>query len=463
MARPSHVRRVILCIFGLMVSAALIQAADTDAPRGEWVADVAHKVLPSVVNISSTKTILVQRSPLFSDPLFREFFGGRIPQERVQRSLGSGVIVSPDGYIITNNHVVGGADRVEVRLADDQVLMARIIGADPKSDVAVIKIEAQDLPALAVGDSSTLRIGTLVLAVGNPFGLEQTVTMGIVSALGRSGLGITDYENFIQTDAAINPGNSGGALVNLRGELIGINTAIFSGSGGSVGIGFAIPVNLAMHIKDSFLRYGKVVRGWLGVTVQDLSPEIAQAMMLKSTRGVLISGIVPGSPAATAGLQRGDIIVSLNRQEVNNASALRYHTAELTPGSRVAAGIIRERRALTLMVDIGDLSESRPQEETFTISDNRFLAGATVGELSPAIREHLRLGTDLEGVVILEVERGSPAEATGIRPGDVILELNRSAIRSLAELREVLGDLSGRRLKLSIYRNGSVMSLTIMG
>ena len=259
MARPSHVRRVILCIFGLMVSAALIQAADTDAPRGEWVADVAHKVLPSVVNISSTKTILVQRSPLFSDPLFREFFGGRIPQERVQRSLGSGVIVSPDGYIITNNHVVGGADRVEVRLADDQVLMARIIGADPKSDVAVIKIEAQDLPALAVGDSSTLRIGTLVLAVGNPFGLE--------------------YENFIQTDAAINPGNSGGALVNLRGELIGINTAIFSGSGGSVGIGFAIPVNLAMHIKDSFLRYGKVVRGWLGVTVQEVNQALAEIVL----------------------------------------------------------------------------------------------------------------------------------------------------------------------------------------
>jgi len=273
----------ILCALLLLC----LSSATWAAPQGgslTWVADAAEKVLPSVVNISSTKKVKVA-SPFANDPFFRNFFGDGMPQERIQRSLGSGVIVSRDGYIVTNNHVVGDADVVEVRLADERVFTAKLIGADPKSDVAVIRIDARNLPVVRLGDSSKLKVGNFVIAVGNPFGLEGTVTHGIISALGRTGLNIgVDYENFIQTDAPINPGNSGGALVNTEGELIGINTAILSGSGTNVGIGFAIPVNLAMNIVRSIEKTGKVVRGWMGVTVQEVTPAIAKAMGIKPER-----------------------------------------------------------------------------------------------------------------------------------------------------------------------------------
>ena len=273
-------RNISAALFILLIPFAA-QAQIPKPSERNWIEDVVEKVLPSVVNISSVKKVSTNQSPLFSDPFFRDFFGNRVPRERVQQALGSGVIVSGDGYIVTSSHVVSGADEVEVRLSDERTFTAKIIGTDPKSDVAVIKIDAKDLPVIKMGSSSDLRIGSYVLAVGNPYGLEGTVTHGIISALGRTGLGITEYENFIQTDAPINPGNSGGALVNMEGELIGINTAILSQSGGNIGIGFAIPVNLVMNVVDSLRQYGRVVRGWLGVTVQEVTPDIAEAMGLE--------------------------------------------------------------------------------------------------------------------------------------------------------------------------------------
>jgi len=455
------IRSGMYSLFFVFFFSRMALAASADMFQGDWVADVAQKVIPSVVNISSTKTVVIQQSPFFSDPFFREFFGN-VPHERVQRALGSGVIITSDGYIITNNHVVGGADKVEVRLSDERVFTARIIGTDPKSDVAIVKIDAKGLPTIPVGDTSKLRIGTFVLAVGNPFGLGQTVTMGIISALGRSGLGITDYENFIQTDAAINPGNSGGALVNMKGELIGINTAILSQSGGNVGIGFAIPVDLAMSVKNSLIRYGKVVRGWLGVTAQDIDPKIAKTLNLGSTKGVLVSDVAKTSPASTAGIKRGDVLTAINGKPVISASSLRFAVSELTPGTPVKVTVFRDGKEWIIPVTIGDLAKATVAEDRFAVKDNRFLAGLTVSEITPTIRETLNLDPDMAGIVVLEVTRGTPAESTGIRPGDLILKINDKAIKDLSELKKAVAALTSRKMSITIYRNGMIMSTTII-
>ena len=374
-----------LTVAAMLLAAGISQAATADMFQGEWVADVAQKVIPSVVNIASTKTV-VDRSPFYSDPFFRDFFGNAPQQERVQRSLGSGVIISPDGYIITNNHVVGGADKVEVRLSDNRAFTARIIGTDPKSDVAVIKIDAKGLPYLPVGDSSKLRIGTFVLAVGNPFGLGQTVTLGIVSALGRSGLGITDYENFIQTDAAINPGNSGGALVNMRGELVGINTSILSRSGGNIGIGFAIPADFAISVKNSIVRYGKVVRGWFGVTAQDIDAGLARSLKMSTPKGIIVVDVAKGSPAANAGIVRGDVITAINGKIVQNSISMRFMVSEVLPGTQARVTILRKGREIVIPVNVGDLSKATASGSSFTISNNRFLGGLTAKEIDTGVR-----------------------------------------------------------------------------
>jgi len=455
------IRSGMYSLFFVFFLSRMALAASADMFQGDWVADVAQKVIPSVVNISSTKTVVIEQSPFFSDPFFREFFGN-VPHERVQRALGSGVIITSDGYIITNNHVVGGADKVEVRLSDERVFTARIIGTDPKSDVAIVKIDAKGLPTIPVGDTSKLRIGTFVLAVGNPFGLGQTVTMGIISALGRSGLGITDYENFIQTDAAINPGNSGGALVNMKGELIGINTAILSQSGGNVGIGFAIPVDLAMSVKNSLIRYGKVVRGWLGVTAQDIDPKIAKTLNLGSTKGVLVSDVAKTSPASTAGIKRGDVLTAINGKPVISASSLRFAVSELTPGTPVKVTVFRDGKEWIIPVTIGDLAKATVAEDRFAVKDNRFLAGLTVSEITPTIRETLNLDPDMAGIVVLEVTRGTPAESTGIRPGDLILKINDKTIKDLSELKKAVAALTSRKMSITIYRNGMIMSTTII-
>jgi serine protease Do len=458
------VRKIKTFVFvaSLLLFPCILWAQNPNPYEGDWVADIADKVLPSVVNISSMKTVVVRQSPLFSDPFFREFFGGGIPRERVQRALGSGVIVSEDGYIVTNNHVVGGADNVEVRLSDGRVFAARIIGTDPKSDVAIIKIEEKVLPAITIGDSSNLRIGSFVLAVGNPFGLEQTVTMGIISALGRSGLGITDYENFIQTDAAINPGNSGGALVNMQGELIGINTAILSRTGGNVGIGFAIPINLVMNIKKSIDLYGEVTRGWLGVTVQEITPKIAEALSLRSIKGVLITEVITDSPADKGGIKQGDVVLTIGGKDVQNASSMRFLVSELLPGSLVKVEVVRDGRKKTLNIDIGDLSGEQVPEEKLVIEDNRFLEGATVADITPATRESLEIGNDVKGVLVIEVLNNSAAARTGVRPGDVIIQINNRETPNLKEFSPVLKKLTGRKMSISIYRQGMIMSMTII-
>jgi serine protease Do len=443
----------------------LTAQAQAQAPQPierNWIEDVAEQVLPSVVNISSVKKVTVNRSPLFSDPFFRDFFGDGVPRERVQQALGSGVIVSGDGYIVTSNHVVSGADEVEVHLSDERVFTARIIGNDPKSDVAVIKIEAKDLPVIKIGKSSNLRIGSYVLALGNPYGLAGTVTHGIISALGRSGLGITEYENFIQTDAPINPGNSGGALVNMEGELIGINTAILSQSGGNIGIGFAIPVDLVMDIVQSLRKYGRVVRGWLGVTVQEITPEIAEAMELESSQGVLIADVIKGSPAAEAGVRQGDVVVSINGKEVNDPSALQFLVSEIPPGTRVPVTVIRDGGRKTVTVTIGDLSEAEIPRDTYLVEDNRFLEGARVADLSPPLRDSLEVPNNVDGVVVAGVERNSPASSTGLRPGDVIVTINGRKITGLSEFKQLLQSINGRRMEISIYRQGMILNMTLI-
>lgn len=455
------IRSGLLAIVLCLVTGGAFAAAPKEVWQDDWVADVAQKVIPAVVNISSVKTVAVEQSPYFSHPFFGDLFG-TVPQEQVKRALGSGVIVSSDGYIITNDHVVGGADKVEVRLADNRVLPARIIGNDPKSDIAVVKIEAKGLPTVPIGDSSKLRIGSFVLAVGNPFGLGQTVTMGIVSALGRSGLGITDYENFIQTDAAINPGNSGGALVNMKGELVGINTAILSRSGGNVGIGFAIPVDLAMSIKNSLVRYGKVVRGWLGVTAQEIDPKIAKSLGLDSPKGILVADVAKGSPAALAGIQRGDVILAINGKTVGNPTALRFAVSELAPGAQIKMTVFRSGREFLVPITVGDLAKATATQESLLVKDNRFLAGITVADITPALREQLNLAGDVAGVIVMDVKRGSAAQSSGIQPGDIIMKLGNATIKSLEDFKRAVSGLTGRRMSITISRGGMIMSSTLI-
>ncbi|MDI9526634.1 MAG: DegQ family serine endoprotease [Pseudomonadota bacterium] len=456
------IRSVSAAIVTLFLIPLAAHAQGSQPLERNWIEEVAEQVLPSVVNISSVKKVTVNRSPLFSDPFFRDFFGDGIPRERVQQALGSGVIVSGDGYIVTSNHVVSGADEVEVRLSDERVFTAKIIGNDPKSDVAVIKIDAKDLPVIKIGKSSNLRIGSYVLALGNPYGLAGTVTHGIISALGRSGLGITEYENFIQTDAPINPGNSGGALVNMDGELIGINTAILSQTGGNIGIGFAIPVDLVMDIVESLRKYGRVVRGWLGVTVQEITPEIAEAMELKTPRGVLIADVIKGSPAAEAGIRQGDVVVSINGKEVNDPSALQFLVSEIAPGTKVPVTVIRNGSRKSVTVTIGDLSEAEVPRDTYLVEDNRFLEGARIAELSPPLRESLEVPNNVDGVVVAGVESNSPASSTGLRPGDVIVAINGRKIAGISEFKQLLQSVNGRRMEISIYRQGMILNMTLI-
>jgi len=327
---------------------------------------VAQRTMPAVVNIASTRVYQTRDelppSPLLQDPFFREFFGDDffrffgVPQERVERSLGSGVIVTEDGYIITNNHVVSEATQVTVSLADKREFEAKVIGTDPKTDVAILKIDGTELPLIPLGNSDTARVGDIVLAIGNPFGIGQTVTMGIISATGRSHVGIADYEDFIQTDAAINPGNSGGALVDIKGDLVGINTAIISRSGGYQGIGFAIPTNIAKGVLDAIVEHGRIIRGWLGVSVQEVTQQIAEEFGLKKPGGALIVEVSFRSPAAKAGLRRGDIIVRYEDEEIAEATALRKLIADTPINKKVALTVWRDKRTTQVTVVIKEES-----------------------------------------------------------------------------------------------------------
>lgn len=332
------------------------------APKISSFSDAAKKAMPSVVNIHTSKEVKVPRHPLMNDPVFRHFFGNRLgPQTRQVSSLGSGVIVSPEGYILTNHHVVEAADEIQVALADGRNATARIVGGDPDTDLAVLKIDLKNLPAITFGHAEQAKVGDMVLAIGNPFGVGQTVTMGIVSALSRSHLGINTFENFIQTDAAINPGNSGGALVDAAGNLIGINSAIYSRTGGSLGIGFAIPVSLAKQIMEQIIQHGGVTRGWVGVEAQDLTPELAESFGLSNTKGTLIAGVLRGGPADRAGVKPGDILLAINNKTVADSNTMLNLIAALEPGKNATLKMLRGKTELSLHVIVGKRPKMQQQ------------------------------------------------------------------------------------------------------
>ena len=425
---------------------------------------VAKATMPAVVNISTTRVVKSQgghpASPFMDDPMFRQFFGEQfnrqfqIPRERRENSLGSGVIVSADGYIVTNAHVVDKADEIKVLLSDKREFTGKVVGTDPKSDIAVIKISGKELPILNWGDSEKLEVGEYVLAIGNPFGLNSTITLGIVSAVGRANMGIEQYENFIQTDAAINPGNSGGALVNTRGELIGINTAIFSRTGGNMGIGFAIPSNMAKGVMDSLVKHGKVVRGYLGVSIQDVNAKIAKQFGLDKAQGALVSDVVSGSPAEQGGIKSGDVIVRLDGKAIENSTLLRHRVAEMPVGQSVEVEVLRDKKPVKLNIKIAEQPKDMTAggESVKGEGKSSALAGFEVQNLTPDISGKLNLARGTQGVVVSGVESGSAAEEAGIQPGDVVVELNRKPVRNTDDF---------RRLSKSLGKDESALLLIV--
>jgi serine protease Do len=430
--------------------------------------DIARSVSPAVVNISTTKVVKRDTPPLADDPFF-DFFNPfkdfKMPRKWREQSLGSGVIVSPDGLIITNNHVIEQADEIRVTLFDKRSFKARIIGADPKTDVAVVKIDSKDLPTIRWGDSDKLQVGEFVLAIGNPFGLSHTVTMGIISAVGRANVGIADYEDFIQTDAAINPGNSGGPLVNARGELIGLNTAIFSKSGGYQGIGFAVPSNMARLVIDQLERRGKVTRGWLGVTIQELTPDLAAKFGLGTSNGALVSDVAKASPADAAGIKRGDIIVGFNGKDVGDVGSLRNMVAQSSVGAVIPLRILRGAKTHAVKVVIAELPRDAAEMIPGNPSEDReggSLTGLSVIDLSNEISRQLGLGKNERGVVIVRVEPGSSAEEAGLRKGDVIQEIDRKKIERTDQYNKaVAGVRTGDTVLLFIDRGGKKFYVTV--
>ena len=409
-------------------------------------APIVEKVAPSVVTVFTTQTVSRGLTPFpFSDDTFRQFFGGQLPRQGKQtlQGLGSGVIVSQDGYILTANHVVSGADEVMIGLGTDlRKYKTKKVGTDPGTDMALLKIEEKNLPAITFADSEKARAGDIVLAIGNPFGLRQTVTMGIISAVGRGGMGIVDYENFIQTDAAINMGNSGGALVDTEGRLLGINTAIFSRSGGNQGIGFAIPANLARDVMQSLREKGRVVRGYIGATVQTLTPELAEAMKLKGQpTGALVGEVVAKSPSEKAGMKTGDVITAVNGKKISDARELRLMIGSMAPGTKVQIEINREGQNKTLNVDLAEMpagaaeqgAEAAPEEAAQPEKATVF-GGVAVADITDDVRTALNLPKDIQGAVIADIDADSPAAKAGLREGDVIQEVNKQPVKSAKDL-----------------------------
>jgi serine protease Do len=437
--------------------------------------EIAEQVNPTVVTVFTEKVYKVRQSlgpfSFFGDP-FEDFFGDdfffgprRRPQETPEREyrqqgLGSGVIVSSEGYILTNNHVIADADTIYVRTMNDQTLSAKVIGKDPKTDIAVIKVEAKNLPAIKKGDSDKLRVGEWVLAIGSPLNpsLAHSVTQGIVSAKGRSNVGLADYEDFIQTDAAINPGNSGGALVNLDGELVGINTAIATRTGGFQGIGFAVPINMAQSVMESLIKHGKVVRGWLGVSIQDLNESMAKAMKLKDTEGTLVGEVVEDSPAQKAGIKDGDVIIEMNGKKIRNSAQLRNTVASTSPGTPVELKILRDGREKTIAVTLGELaSEVKSPQIRQSLQE---LLGFSVAAMSGAFAEKYELDPNLKGVVVTEIDQGSAAFRAGLREGDLIRSVNRQRIQTVSEFNQILqGAKRGDTVLLQIARRGGSLYL----
>lgn len=422
--------------------------ATVDGQALPSLAPMLERTMPAVVNISTTKNVQLRENPLLRDPFFRHFF--QLPQQQrkqVKNSLGSGVIIdNQKGYVLTNNHVIDKADKIMVTLRDGRQFNATLLGTDPEADVAVIKIPAENLIELPIANSNNLKVGDFVVAIGNPFGLGQTVTSGIISALGRTGLGIEGYEDFIQTDASINPGNSGGALVNLRGEFIGMNTAILAPSGGNVGIGFAIPSNMAMTLKNSLVKHGKVRRGLLGITTQDLTADLIKAFDLKNTHGAVVSRVEGNSAAERAGIEPGDIIVSINDQKVKGSHQIRNIVGLSQIGDKVRIELIRGDESKTINAIIG-----KPQRVELSGEQLHIKLKGTV--LTPTQKGQI------EGIVFEKIEKNSYAWRSGLRPGDIIVSANRYRVRNLGQLKQVVD--SRRALLINIQRGQEAFFLVL--
>jgi serine protease Do len=457
-------------------SASVKTAPRSAAAAQRGYSGVVKKVVPAVVNISSSRVVSTDRTgmrgqqgmdPQGLDPFFRQFFGegrnSQVPKERREKSLGSGVIVSPEGYILTNNHVVDHATEVTVTLSDKRELKAQVIGTDPRTDVAVLKIEGSNFPYLTLGDSSQVEVGDIVLAIGDPFGVGQTVTSGIVSATGRGGLGIEEVEDFIQTDAPINPGNSGGALVDDEGHLIAINTAILSGnSGGNQGIGFAIPINMAHHDMDQILAHGKVERGYLGILPQDLKPELAKAFHA-SASGALVGDVTPNSPASKAGLQKGDIITEVNGKAVSDANQLRLLVGLAEPNTKVNLKVLRDGKTQEIAVLLGEFPSTEPRASVSKgDSENGALEGVQVETLTSDTAQQLKLSPRTKGVVVDQVSPDSRAAEAGLQRGDVIQQVNHKAVTGVDDFKQAVNTAgSNNPVLLLVNREGSTLFLAV--
>jgi serine protease Do len=446
------------------------KSVETAPPNALGFAPVLKPALAAVVNISSSRIVKTPGTPFgpFSnDPFFRQFFGDQffrqMPRERREHSLGSGVIVTEDGYILTNNHVIDNASEIKVALPDKREFKGKVVGSDPKTDVAVVKISTTGLPTLAFGDSGKLQVGDYVFAIGDPFGIGETATMGIVSAKGRGNLAIEDYEDFIQTDAAINPGNSGGALINARGELIGINTAILAGNGGgNQGIGFAIPIDMARRVMDQIVKNGKVTRGYLGVVIQEVSPVLAKEFKAPEGKGALVGDVSSDGPGAKAGLQKGDVIEEIDGQTVSGVNDLRLRIASTAPGTTVHLKVLRNGEPRNFAVTLGQLPE-KANEAPLSVSESEGtpMKGVQVDELTPQLRSELDLSSRVHGVVVTDVSPDSPAAGAGLRRGDVIEEVNREPVDSVSEYRRALRRAGTQSLVLLVNRSGNTTFIAV--
>ena len=436
-------------------------------------ADVVHRVSPSVVKITSqikAKRVAMNGAdnPMLADPMFRQFFGNRRPEMEspAQTGLGSGVIISPDGYIVTNNHVVDGADQLTVTLEDGRELTAKVVGRDPLTDIAVVKVDAKDLPAVTFADTNQVEVGDRVLAIGNPFGIGETVTSGIVSGKGRR-IGILSevqgFENFIQTDAAINPGNSGGALVDIDGRVIGINTAILSRSGGSQGVGLAVPANLVCQVAEGLVQHGKVVRGFLGVSVQDISPALAESFGLKSRAGALVAEVTPGSPAAKAGIKEGDVITKLDGKEITDANRLTFAVTAVPPDTKINLDVLRDGKSEQLVATTGERPNRRGEtgEAVSKNDDEGVLNGVAVEDLTPEARHEMNLPERLKGAVVAEVAPDSASARAGLSAGDVILEINRQRVQSADDAIKLSAKAENKKTLLKLWSHGSTIFVVV--
>lgn len=460
---PGYFRVVswlVLLTFAGWANAQNVPSEERVTPERPGIGDMLEQVTPAVVNISVTGRANLPQNPLYNDPFFRRFFNlPEDPPSRPRVSVGSGVIIdAQEGYILTNHHVVENAEEIEVTFTDRRQEPATLVGSDEATDVALLQVEADNLTEIPMSDSETLRVGDYVVAIGNPFGIGQTVTTGIVSALGRQ-TGIIaqgeGYENFIQTDASINPGNSGGALVDYNGNLVGINTAIIAPSGGNVGIGFAVPINMAMTVVDQLLEYGEVRRGMLGVLIQDVTPEVVEVMELEVERGAVVSRVEAGSAAEEAGLEAGDVIVGLNGTPVEGAGDLRNRIGLMRAGAEVEITFIRDGEEMTVDAVIGEAS-TQLTSGSGPITSQNFLQGAEVANIPPS---HSRYG-EVNGVLVTGVEQGSRAWQNGLRADDIILEVNRQPVENRRELLEIVEN-SPRGAAVRVLRGDLVMFLVM--